>query len=80
MTIYTSVNDSGFNYQAAIPISDAPASLPRGEYALGQSPSGKAYKFVHRGSYDSMDMLYETIVNFLDEKRIKPGLQTYERS
>ena len=70
LTIYTSVNDSGFQYQAGVPVADAPANLPRGMTA-GQSPAGKAFKFVHRGSYDSMDMLYETIVNFLDEKRVE---------
>jgi effector-binding domain-containing protein len=71
MTIFTSVNDKGFQFQAAVPVAEAPANLPRGAIAVGQSPAGKAFRFVHRGTYDSMDMLYETITNFLDEKRIE---------
>jgi len=70
MTIYTSVTDTGFRFQAAVPVAEAPANLPR-DVTAGQSPAGKALKFVHRGSYDSMDLLYEAITNFLDEKRIE---------
>ena len=75
MTIYTLVTDKGFEFQTAVPLAEAPVNLPRGTVTAGQSPIGKAMKFVHRGSYDSMDMLYESIVHFLDEKRIeKQGL------
>ncbi len=75
MTIYTLVTDKGFEFQAAVPLAEQPATLPRGVVTAGQSPIGKALKFVHRGSYDSMDMLYESIVHFLDEKNIqKQGL------
>jgi effector-binding domain-containing protein len=71
MTIYVAVNDKGFEFQAAVPLAEAPTNLPRGVVTAGQSPVGKALKFVHRGSYDSMDMLYESITNYLDEKRIE---------
>ena len=43
----------------------------RGDIEVGQSPSGRALKFVHRGSYDSMDSTYEAITNHLDEKRLE---------
>ena len=55
MTIYTQTDDTGFSFQAAMPIAEAPANPPKGDIAVGQSPSGKALKFVHRGSYDAMD-------------------------
>ena len=75
ITIYTSVYDAGFAYQAAIPLAEAPTKLPRGTVTAGQSPVGKALKFVHRGSYESMEMLYEAINNHLDGKGIeKQGL------
>ena len=75
MTIYTLVTDRGFEFQTAVPLAEAPVNLPRGTVTAGQSPIGKAMKFVYRGSYDSMDMLYESIVHYLDEKRIeKQGL------
>ena len=70
MTIYTSTDDSGFQFQAAIPVAEAPKDPPKGDIAVGKTPEGKAYKFVHRGSYDSMDTTYEAITNFLDEKGI----------
>jgi effector-binding domain-containing protein len=70
MTIYTSTDDSGFQFKAAVPIEAAPANPPQGDIAVGKSPTGKAYRFVHRGSYDSMDTTYEAITNFLDEKAI----------
>ena len=71
MTIYTLVTDKGFEFQTAVPLAEAPVNLPRGTVTAGQSPIGKAMKFVHRGSYDSMDMLYESIIHFLDEKNIQ---------
>ena len=71
MTIYILVTDKGFDFQAAVPLAEAPVNLPRGTVTAGQSPVGKALKFVHRGSYDLMEMLYEAIRNFLDEKRIE---------
>ena len=71
MTIYTSVYNEGFTFQAAVPLDEQPANLPRGIVTAGQSPVGKALKFFYRGSYDAMDMFYESITNFLDEKRIE---------
>ena len=38
---------------------------------MGEAPSGKALKFVHRGSYDAMDSTYEAITNYLDDKRME---------
>jgi len=70
MTIYTSTDDSGFQFEAAIPVAEAPKDPPKGDIAVGTTPVGKAYKFLHRGSYDSMDTTYEAITNFLDEKGV----------
>jgi effector-binding domain-containing protein len=38
---------------------------------VGKSPAGKALRFVHRGSHDSMDTTFELITNYLDEKQLK---------
>jgi effector-binding domain-containing protein len=70
LTIYTATDDSGFSFQAAVPVAEAPKDPPKGDIALGKSPAGKALKFTHRGSYDSMDTTYEAITNFLDEKQL----------
>jgi effector-binding domain-containing protein len=69
MTIYTATDDTGFQFLAAAPVAQAP-ELPPGDIKVGKSPTGKALKFVHRGSYDSMDTTYEAITNYLDEKRL----------
>lgn len=71
MTVYTETDDSGFGYRAAFPIAEPPKEAPQGNIAIGPSPSGKALKFVHRGSYDAMDTTYEAITNYLDDKRLE---------
>jgi effector-binding domain-containing protein len=71
MTIYTQTDDTGFSFQAALPVAQAPGNPPKGDIAVGQAPSGKALKFVHRGAYDAMDSTYEAITNHLDEKGLE---------
>jgi effector-binding domain-containing protein len=71
MTIYTSTEDTGFNFQAGIPVAEAPAKKPEGELSIGTSPEGRALRFTHRGSYDAMDTTYDAITNHLDEKRLE---------
>jgi effector-binding domain-containing protein len=71
MTIYTSTDDTGFQFQAAIPIEKAPESLPKGDIEVGQAPAGKMLKFIHRGAYDGMDTTYEAITNYLDTKQLE---------
>jgi effector-binding domain-containing protein len=70
MTIYTSTNDTSFQFRAAFPITEAPKTPPTGDIAVSKTLPGKAYKFVHRGSYDDMDTTYDAITNFLDEKQL----------
>jgi effector-binding domain-containing protein len=71
MTVYTSTDDTGFSFQAAVPIGAEPANPPRGDINVGRSPGGKMLKFVHRGSYDAMDTTYEAITNYLDTKQLE---------
>ncbi len=71
MTIFTATDDTGFEFQAAVPIAEPPKNPPRGEFALGHSPEGKALKFVHRGSYEDLDNTYEAITNYLDDRRLE---------
>jgi effector-binding domain-containing protein len=71
MTIYTQTDDTGFSFEAALPLAQAPGNPPKGDISVGPSPSGKALKFVHRGSYDAMDSSYEAITNYLDDKGLE---------
>ena len=80
MTIYTETSDTGFRFEAALPVAEAPKNPPKGDIAVGQAPFGKSIKFVHRGSYDAMDATYEAITNFLDEKQLEakdPFIEEY---
>jgi effector-binding domain-containing protein len=73
MTIYTypdDPDDLSFQFQAAVPIAEPPKQLPKGDIKVGQSPGGRALKFVYRGSYDAMEDIYEPIASYLDEKQI----------
>ena len=71
MTIFTATDDTGFQFQAAIPVADPPKTPPKGEIAVGTSPEGRALKFVHRGSYDGLDNTYEAITNYLDDHKLE---------
>jgi effector-binding domain-containing protein len=70
MTIFTASDDNGFDYEIGLPIAAAPKKPPHGEFAIGQTPDGAALKFVYRGSYSDLDSTYETITDYLDEKRL----------
>jgi effector-binding domain-containing protein len=71
MTVYTATDDTGFTFQAGVPLEAEPATKPSGDLEIGKSPEGKALKFVHRGTYDGMDSTYEAITNHLDEKGLE---------
>jgi effector-binding domain-containing protein len=71
MTLFTSTDDAGFQFEAAIPVAVPPKTPPRGDIAVGTSPAGRALKFVHRGSYDGLDNTYEAVTNYLDERRLE---------
>jgi effector-binding domain-containing protein len=70
MIVYTSTDDNGFTYLAQIPVDQEPKNLAK-SMSMGNSPEGKALKFVHRGSYDNMDNTYEAITNHLDDKKLE---------
>jgi effector-binding domain-containing protein len=71
MTIFTATDDTGFQFQAAIPLAEPPKTPPKGEIGVGTSPEGHALKFVHRGSYDGLDNTYEAITNYLDDHKLE---------
>jgi effector-binding domain-containing protein len=70
MIVYTSTDDTGFTFMAEMPVDQEPKNLGKG-MSIGQSPEGKALKYVHRGSYDNMDNTYEAITNNLDERKLE---------
>ena len=70
LIVYTSTDDTGFVYQAQIPVEQDPKNLAK-DMTIGKSPEGRTLKFVHRGSYDNMDNTYEAITNHLDDKKME---------
>ena len=70
LTVYTQTDDSGFRFLAALPIAEEPKDPPKGDIAVGKTPTGRALKFTHRGSYEAMDTTYEAITNYLDDRQL----------
>jgi effector-binding domain-containing protein len=70
VTVFVETDDIGFSYQAMVPVESAAASRPNltPEIGFGRIPEGKAYQFVHRGPYETIDSTYETITAYLDAK------------
>jgi effector-binding domain-containing protein len=74
MTIYTEFDDTNFQFQAAVPIAEAPKDPPKGDIAVGQTPVGKALRFAYKGSFHQMeDTIYNAIPEYLDEKQLDPS-------
>lgn len=71
MAIYTQIDEKGFQFQAALPVAAAPAKPLEGGVAVGETPTGKALKFVHRGSYDAMNTTYEALTNYIEDKGLE---------
>jgi effector-binding domain-containing protein len=72
LAVFTKTDDDGFEFEAMIPVAAAPTSPPAAGDGLhfGTTPSGKALRFAHRGSYESIDGTYETLTAYLDAKDI----------
>ena len=71
LAVFTRTDDDGFEYEAMIPVAAAPgaATEPDG-LRFGTTPAGKALRFAHRGSYESIDGTYETLTAYLDAKDV----------
>nr|USU31398.1 GyrI-like domain-containing protein [Methylobacterium sp. OTU13CASTA1] len=72
IAVFAKTDDDGFQYEAMIPIAAMPDPKPAEADGLrfGTTPSGKALRFPHRGSYDEIDGTYETLTAYLDAKDV----------
>jgi effector-binding domain-containing protein len=72
LSVFTRTDDDGFEFEAMIPVAAAPTTPPAEADGLhfGTTPSGKALRFAHHGSYESIDSTYETLTAYLDAKDI----------
>ena len=73
IVLYTQTTDDNFKFDAMVPIAAAPGSPPADlakDMRFAETPSGKAYRFVHKGAYDNIDNTYEIITTYLEAKDI----------
>jgi effector-binding domain-containing protein len=74
--LFLATDDKSFQFEAMVPLSDKPEGKDLSDgVKIGESPTGKAIKFLHRGAYDDIDSTYDLITAFLDEK----GLESQNR-
>jgi effector-binding domain-containing protein len=72
LAVFVDSDDSGFRYHAGFPLDATPQGKTSISDAvmIGQTPSGKAMRFEHLGSYADIDATYDAITAYLDEKGI----------
>jgi effector-binding domain-containing protein len=72
LAVFVESDESGFRYHTGFPLEAAPEGKTSLSDAvkLGQTPSGKAMRFQHIGSYADIDATYDAITAYLDEKGI----------
>jgi effector-binding domain-containing protein len=71
--LYTQTTDDNFKFDAMVPVATAPQPPPGdlpADMRFGETPAGKAWRFVHKGPYDDIDSTYETITTYLEAKDI----------
>ena len=72
LAVFVESDDTGFRYHAGFPLDAAPEGKTNLSDAvkIGQTPSGKAMRFQHVGSYADIDATYDAVTAYLDEKGI----------
>jgi effector-binding domain-containing protein len=72
IAVFIESDDTGFRYRAGYPLeaaADGKTSLSDA-VKIAVTPSGKAMRFQHLGSYADIDATYDAITAYLDEKGI----------
>lgn len=71
LSVFTKTEEDGFQYEAMIPIEAAPAGGTELDgVRFGATPSGKALRYKHTGTYEEIDGTYETLTAYLEVKEI----------
>jgi len=78
MAISRSWNESGYSFDAAIPIAAAGVE-PAGNVKIGESPAGKVLRVVHRGGYDQMMPTYEKISAYMGAHGLEDSGVSWEQ-
>ena len=77
IAVFSETSEKSIRFEAMLPLEKAPDGKGKleGGVEVGATPAGKALKFEHRGPYEDIELTYEAITAFLDEK----GLDTKDR-
>jgi effector-binding domain-containing protein len=77
MAIMRSWDERGFRFDAAIPV-EAGDIVTGGRVQRGVSPSGRAVRVVHRGSYADMARSYEKLAAYMAVHGMREGRVSWE--
>jgi effector-binding domain-containing protein len=80
ITINNKWGDSGYEFDAAIPLDHAPVGeiSPDSPVKVKQTYSGKALKVVHKGSYRTMDTTYEKLMAYAAAYGYEPAASPWD--
>lgn len=79
MAISRAWDESGYSFDAAIPVESAGVLLPDGHVKIGQSPSGRVLRVIHRGAYDEMMPTYEKISAYMGARGLEDAGVSWEQ-
>lgn len=71
LTYFAETDDMGFRFDAMLPVDRTPETgAPGANIRAGQTPTGDALRFTHKGPYEDIDSTYEGITAYLDAKGV----------
>jgi effector-binding domain-containing protein len=77
LTIYRDYTEAGMTMDVGFPVGDASVKAA-GEIQVGETPSGKALKAVHRGPYDRLHETYDALGKEMQETGIPTPTYSWE--
>jgi len=78
MTITRAWDESGYSFDAAIPVVMQDVELS-GNIQAGTSPSGPVVRVIHRGPYDQMRPTYEKLSAYMTARGLREGSVSWEQ-
>lgn len=78
LSIYHDYTDAGMTMDVGFPVSAAALAKATGAIRAGETPSGKAIKVVHKGSYENLRTTYGEIEADFKAKGLSMGPMTWE--
>lgn len=75
LALYRDYHEGTVTLDVGFPVPESGAGKATGEIMAGQTPSGPAYKAVHRGPYDTLVETYEALE---DSGTLRPPLLSWE--